>query len=45
MPRRYALLVLLGTGTALRQSEAFGLAADRIDFRVRMITVCRPRVA
>lgn len=31
MPRRYALLVLVGAGVGLRQGEAFGLALDRID--------------
>ncbi len=39
MPRRYALLVLLGAGAGLRQGEAFGLALDRIDARTGMITV------
>jgi integrase len=28
MPRRYAVLVLLGAGSGLRQGEAFGLALD-----------------
>lgn len=39
MPRRYALLVLLGAVAGLRQGEAFGLALDRIDPDVGMITV------
>jgi integrase len=39
MPRRYALLVLLGAGTGLRQGEAFGLALDRIDQADSMITI------
>lgn len=39
MPARYALLVLLGAGTGLRQGEAFGLALDRIDLDKDMITV------
>jgi integrase len=39
MPRRYALLVLLGTGAGLRQGEAFGLTLDRIDAEAGMITV------
>ena len=39
MPRRYALLVLIGAGTGLRQGEAFGLALDRIDAAAGMMTV------
>ncbi len=39
MPRRYALLVLIGAGAGLRQGEAFGLALDRIDAGTGMITV------
>ncbi len=39
MPRRYALLVLLGGGTGLRQGEAFGLALDRVDSATAMVTV------
>ena len=39
MPRRYALLVVLGAGAGLRQGEAFGLALDRIDTAAGMITV------
>jgi integrase len=39
MPRRYAVLVLLGAGSGLRQGEAFGLALDRIDAQAGMITV------
>jgi integrase len=39
MPRRYALLVLVGAGTGLRQGEAFGLALDRIDAAAAMITI------
>ena len=39
MPRRYALLVLVGTGVGLRQGEAFGLALDRIDAAAGMITI------
>ena len=39
MPRRYALLVLVGAGVGLRQGEAFGLALDRIDISAGMITV------
>jgi integrase len=39
VPRRYALLVLLGAGAGLRQGEAFGLAAGHIDHSARMITV------
>ena len=38
-PQRYALLVLLGAGTGLRQGEAFGLALDRVDAESGMITV------
>jgi integrase len=41
MPRRYALLVLLGAGAGLRQGEAFGLALDRIDATAGMITIDR----
>ena len=39
MPRRYALLVLIGAGAGLRQGEAFGLALDRIDAEAGMIIV------
>jgi hypothetical protein len=39
MPRRYALLVLVGAGVELRQGGAFGLALDRIDTAAAMITV------
>jgi integrase len=39
MPRRYALLVLLGAGAGLRQGEAFGLAADGVDTQSEMISV------
>jgi integrase len=39
MPRRYSLLVLLGAGAGLRQGEAFGLAASRVDDETEMITV------
>ena len=39
MPERYALLVLLGAGTGLRQGEAFGLAMDRVDTSAGMVTV------
>jgi integrase len=39
MPRRYALLVLIGAGAGLRQGEAFGLALDRINVDAGMITV------
>lgn len=39
MPKRYALLVLLGAGTGLRQGEAFGLAMNRIDPAAGLITI------
>ena len=39
MPDRYALLVLLGAGTGLRQGEAFGLALDRVNMADGMLTV------
>jgi len=39
MPDRYALLVLLGAGTGLRQGEAFGLALDRVNAGDGMLTV------
>jgi integrase len=39
MPRRYALLVLLGAGAGLRQGEAFGLAVSQINGATGMITV------
>jgi integrase len=39
MPRRYAVLVLLGAGAGLRQGEASGLAVDRVDIAAGMITV------
>ncbi|GGO70962.1 tyrosine-type recombinase/integrase [Nonomuraea cavernae] len=35
----YAALVLAGSGSGLRQGEAFGLARDRLDFDAGMITV------
>jgi hypothetical protein len=39
MPRRYSPLMLLGAVAGLRQGEAFGLAADRINLADEMITV------
>jgi integrase len=39
LPKRYGVLVLLGAGAGLRQGEAFGLAFDRVDQAVGMITV------
>jgi integrase len=39
MPDRYALLVLLGAGTGLRQGEAFGLALDRVNAGDGVLTV------
>lgn len=39
MSPRYRLLVLLGAGAGLRQGEAFGLALDRVDPGVNMITI------
>jgi integrase len=39
MPRRYALLVLLGAGAGLRQGEAFGLAVNLVDDAAEMIQV------
>jgi integrase len=44
MPERYGALVILGAGTGLRQSEAFGLTVDRIDFPRRVLTVDRQLV-
>jgi integrase len=41
MPDRYALLVLLGAGTGLRQGEAFGLTLDRVNADDGMLTVDR----
>jgi integrase len=39
MPARYRTLVMVGAGTGLRQGEAFGLTADRIDFLRRTLTI------
>lgn len=39
IPRRYALLALIGAGAGLRQVETFGLALDHIDAEAGMITV------
>jgi integrase len=39
MPDRYALLVLLGASTGLRQGEAFGLTLDRVNADDGMLTV------
>jgi integrase len=39
LPDRYRALVLLGAGTGLRQGEALGLCADRIDWLGRRLRV------
>jgi integrase len=44
MPKRYRALVIVGAGTGLRISEAFGLTVDRIDFLRRTLTVDRQLV-
>src|SRR5262249_52334579 len=41
IPDRYRALVVLGTGTGVRQGEAFGLTIDRVDFLRRSLTVDR----
>ncbi len=41
MPDRYKALVVLATGSGLRQGECFGLTVDRVDFLRRTITVDR----
>jgi len=41
MPPRLRTLVLLGATAGLRQGEAFGVTADRVDFMRRTITVDR----
>lgn len=41
MPDRYRALVLFTAATGLRQSEAFGVTVDRIDFLRRRLTVDR----
>jgi integrase len=41
MPDRYRALVVLAAGTGLRQGEAFGLTADRVDFLRRSLRVDR----
>jgi integrase len=41
MPGRYRALITLAAGTGLRQSEAFGLGLDRVDFLRRQLTVDR----
>ena len=45
MPRRYALLVLLGAVAGLREGEAFGLAVNQIDATAGMITVSQQVIA
>lgn len=44
LPAKYAALVPLCAGTGLRQGEAFGLTADRIDFLRRTLVVDRQLV-
>lgn len=41
IPPRYRALVVLGAGCGLRQGEAFGLSADRVDFLRRTVRVDR----
>jgi len=41
VPPRYRALVVLAAGTGLRQGEAFGLTADRVNFLKRCLTVDR----
>jgi integrase len=44
MPERYRALIVVGAGTGLRQGEALGLTADRVDFLRRRLTVDRQLV-
>lgn len=44
VPARYRALVILGTGTGLRISEALGLTVDRIDFPRRTLRIDRQLV-
>ena len=41
LPARYEVLADLGAGLGLRQGEAFGLAADDIDFLHRVVHIRR----
>ncbi len=41
VPERLAAMVTLVAGTGLRQSEAFGITVDRIDFLRRVVTIDR----
>lgn len=41
LPERYRALATLAAGTGLRQGEAFGLTADRVDFLRRRVTIDR----
>jgi integrase len=41
MPDRLAAMVTLAAGTGVRQSEAFGITVDRIDFLRRFVTIDR----
>ena len=40
-PDRYRALIVLATGTGLRQGECFGLSVDRVDFLHREVRVNR----
>jgi integrase len=44
LPGRYRALVTLCAGTGMRQGEAFGLTADRVNFLRRTVTVDRQLV-
>jgi integrase len=44
MPKRYRAAAVLAAGAGLRQGEIFGLAADRVDFLRRTITIDRQLV-
>jgi len=41
MPDQLAAMVTLAAGTGVRQSEAYGITVDRIDFLRRLVTIDR----
>ena len=45
VPERYRALILLASGTGLRQGECFGLTVDRADFLRRQVRVDRQLVS
>jgi integrase len=44
VPDRYRALLVFAAGTGVRQGEAFGLTADRVDFLRRRVTIDRQLV-